>query len=98
MVELNTVGVGLGLSFTTQTLPDGNIVPAINSVDVNVDIDRNDLDIHIWGNIWSDFASMFEVFFKGAVVDGINSAINDVLTNEIPTYANSYLASTDGIS
>lgn len=70
-VKMETVGIGLGLSFTTQTLPDGRVVPAVNSVDVNVDINRNDIDIKIWGNIWSDFASAFEIFFKSTVVQGI---------------------------
>ena len=67
-VKMDTVNIGVGLQFTTQTLPDGRIVPAINSVDVLVDIDRDDIDIKIWGNIWADFAAAFEIFFKSTVV------------------------------
>lgn len=63
------------MSFTTQTLPDGRIVPALNSVDVVVDLNRYDIDIKIWGNIWSDFASAFEVFFVGTVADMIDDEI-----------------------
>jgi hypothetical protein len=39
---------------------------------VTTDIDRWDVNIKIWGNIWSDFASAFEVFFVGTVVDIID--------------------------
>ncbi len=47
----------------------------ITGVDVTTDIDRWDVNIKIWGNIWSDFASAFEVFFVGTVVDVIDSSI-----------------------
>ena len=63
------------MSFTTHTLPDGRIVPALNSVDVVVDLNRYDINIKIWGNIWSDFASAFEVFFVGTVADMIDDEI-----------------------
>jgi len=66
---MKTVNIGLGLSFKTQTLADGRIVPAVDAVDVLVDIDRNDIDIKIWGNIWADFAAAFEIFFKSTVVE-----------------------------
>jgi hypothetical protein len=68
-VIMDSINVGLGLSFTTQTLPDGRIVPMVKAVDVLVDINRDDIDIKIWGNIWSDFASAFEIFFKSTVVE-----------------------------
>ena len=44
------------------------MTPAVDAVDVLVDIKRHDIDIKIWGNIWSDFASAFEIFFKSTVV------------------------------
>ena len=95
---MSTVGIGLGLSFTTQTLPNGNIVPAVNAVDVNVDINRNDIDIKIWGNIWSDFASMFEVFFKSTVVQGIQDAVATTLTTTVPEFLNDFVAEQGGVN
>ena len=68
-VDMNTVDIGVGLSFSLQTLPDGRVVPAVNSVDLLVDIDRWDIRIHMFGNFWTDLASLFEVFFKSVVVD-----------------------------
>jgi hypothetical protein len=60
-------------------LPDGRTVPAIAGVDITTEINRFDVNIKIWGNIWSDFASAFEVFFVGTVVDAIDSAITTAL-------------------
>ena len=97
-VDMNTVKIGLGLSFTTQTLPTGKVVPAVNSVDVIVDINRNDINIHIHGNIWSDFASMFEIFFKSTVVQGIQDAVATVLTTTVPDSLNSFIATQGGES
>ena len=93
---METVAIGLGLSFTTQTLADGRIVPAVNSVDVLVDINRDDIDIKIWGNIWADFAAAFEIFFKSTVVGLIQDGVKDALTTTVPAYVNSSFAQTDG--
>lgn len=93
---MEDISIGLGLSFATQTLPDGRVVPKVTAVDVLVDIDRSDIDIKIWGNIWSDFASAFEIFFKSTVVDLINDTVKDTLTGTIPDYINQMFAATDG--
>lgn len=74
-VIMDTVDIGVGLSFKTQTLADGNVVPAVDAVDVTVNINRNDINIKIWGNIWADFASAFEIFFKSTVVQEIQDGI-----------------------
>ena len=97
-VVMKKMSIGMGLSFTTQTLPNGAIVPAVNAVDVLVDIDRSDIDIKIWGNIWSDFASAFEIFFKGTVVDMIRDGVRDTLTTTVPTFANDFIAKQAGVT
>lgn len=95
-VIINTIEVGFGLQFETQTLANGRVVPMINGVDISTDIDRFDVDIKIWGNIWSDFASAFEVFFVGTVVDLIDSSITYALQTGIPTVSSAELAKTNG--
>jgi len=95
-VIMDSINVGLGLSFTTQTLPDGRVVPKVNAVDVLVDINRDDIDIKIWGNIWSDFASAFEIFFKSTVVELIQDTVKDTLTTTVPDYINAMLVANDG--
>jgi len=95
-VLMNQVNVQLGLKFTTQTLPDGQIVPAVESVDVIVDIDKDDIDIQIHGNIWSTFASWFEWLFKSEIVDLIREGVEASLTTIVPEVINGALATTDG--
>ena len=87
-VDINTVKIGVGLQFTTQTLPDGRVVPGVNAVDIVVDIDDDDIDIHISGNIWSDFASLFESLFKGTIAGMIKDEVRDALQSEIPQVGN----------
>ena len=95
-VIMDTVNIGLGLSFSTQTTPSGHVVPAVSAVDVLVDINRNDINIQIWGNIWSDFAAAFEIFFKSTVVDLIQDTVRDTLSTTIPAALNSELATMNG--
>ena len=97
-VDLEKIKLQLGVSFTTQTLADGRIVPAIDTVDVIVDIDRNDLKFHIHGNIWTDIASIFEPLFKGAVLDEITSQLNNAMKVTAPTLANAFIAGTEANS
>ena len=95
-VEIDTVEIQFGIRFENEVLPDGRTVPKIAGVDIISDIDRYDVDIKIYGNIWSDFASAFEVFFVGTVVDLINDTITTALQTDIPQFANGYIDKTDG--
>ena len=71
-------------------------MPAVSAVDVLVDINRNDIDIKIWGNIWADFAAAFEIFFKSTVVGLIQDTVRDTLTTYIPDYLNTEFATMNG--
>ena len=95
-VKMDTVNIGMGLSFSTQTTDDGKVVPAVSAVDVLVDINRDDIDIKIWGNIWSDFASAFEIFFKSTVVDLIQDTVRDTLSTTVPQMLNDEMKTLDG--
>jgi len=57
---------------------------AVDSVDVVVDIDRDDIKMHIGGGFYTDLASIFEVFFKSTVVDSIIEHITYALQTTIP--------------
>jgi len=72
------------------------MVPLIKAVKINMDIDRRDIDIHIHGNIWSDFASLFEVFFKGTVIDMIEDTVEAGLNIGIPLVGNTLMTKLDG--
>lgn len=95
-VDLNTILIQFGLSFSTQTLEDGRIVPKITGVDIKVDIDRFDINIKLGGNIWADLGSMFEVFFVGTVAGMIEDDIKLTLSTGIPEVSNKILRYSDG--
>lgn len=97
-VIMKTINLGLGLSFTDQVLPDGRTVPAVTSYDILVDINRDDIDIKIWGNLWADMAAACEIFFKSTVVHAIQDTMTVILTTGVPTAINYGFAYTDGQS
>jgi hypothetical protein len=73
-VDMNKVKIGFGLQFNTQIAPDGRQLMMVDTVDIIIDIDRNDIRLHISGNWLSDLGNIFTIFFKGPVVDLINAA------------------------
>lgn len=93
---MNKIGLTVGLKFKTNTLPDGRMVPNIETVDINVNIDKNDIKIHLFGNLLTDLGSLFEVFFKGTVVDLITSTVQFTLETALPEIANSALNLSNG--
>jgi hypothetical protein len=73
------------------------MVPEVHSVDVKCEIDRHDIKIHLFGNLLTDFGSMFEVFFKGPMAKGIENAIKGTLNNVVPTTTNNIIGKLDGV-
>ena len=70
-------------------------MPAFESADVDVQINRSDIKITIWGNFWTDLASLFEIFFKGTVASEIEDNVRIALETTLPQVATSYVASTE---
>jgi len=68
----------------------------VDSVDIVVDIDRNDIKLHIGGGFWTDLASIFKVFFKGTVVNLIRDSVTAALQTTIPAVTNAALIKNDG--
>jgi hypothetical protein len=95
-VDMNQVDIEIGLAFSTRTLDDGHIVPYVESVDVQVEINRNDIKIHIMGNLLTDMAALFEVFFKGTVANIIEKAVYVALDSEVPKVTNAMIGALDG--
>lgn len=52
---------------------------AIDTVDVLVNIDKNDIKLHIGGGFLEDLASIFKIFFKGTVVKEIRDQVTTAL-------------------
>ena len=91
-VDMNTIDVETGLSFSTRILPNGNIVPFVTSVDVVCSINRYDINIKLWGNFWTDLASAAEVFFVGTVAGLLEDTISSTLSISIPKVINDMIA------
>ena len=91
-VDMNTIDVETGLSFSTRILPNGNIVPFVTSVDVVCSINRFDINIKLWGNFWTDLASAAEVFFVGTVAGLLEDTISSTLSISIPKVINDMIA------
>lgn len=72
------------------------MVPLIEAVKVDMDIDRRDIDIHLHGNIWTDFGSLFEVFFKGTVISMIEDTAEAAMNTGIPLIGNTIMTKLDG--
>jgi len=68
----------------------------VDTVDVVVDINRNDIKLHIGGGFWSDIGSIFTVFFKSTVVNMIRDSVTAALTTKIPAIANAVFIRNDG--
>ena len=60
-----------------------------------MDIDRRDIDIDIKGNLWADLSNLFEVFFKGSVIDQIQATAEAAMNTGIPTIGNGLMESFD---
>jgi len=95
-VIINEILVQFGLGFGTTDTADGRRIPYITGVDIDTKINRFDINIQIWGNIWSDLASLFEVFFVGTVADLIESAIVFGLQTGIPAVTNHFIGISNG--
>lgn len=95
-VDMKDVKIVVGLSFSTLTLSDGRVVPAVSAVDVDFEISRRHLDIHLHGNLWADLGDLFEVFFKGTVIDLIQDTVVTTLNAGIPAISTAVMTKTDG--
>jgi len=95
-VDINQIDIQFGIKFDLNTLPDGRMVPSISGVDIENHINRFDINIKLGGNLITDFASLFEVFFVGTVADLIEETINLTLNTGIPLVADTVLNYTDG--
>lgn len=95
-VDMNTIKIQAGLRFSIQTLKDGRVVPAFESADVDVEIKRSDIKIHLHGSFWTGFAALFEGFFKGPIADAIESSLTTALSTTFPQVASSFAAKSDG--
>lgn len=96
-VDLNTIEVDVGIKFMVKELRNGKFVPRIDTVDVYCEINRFDINIHLFGNLVTDIGSLFEVFFVGTVAGMIEDTIKLTINQVVPLVANNVIDSTNGV-
>jgi hypothetical protein len=96
-VDMNTVDIEIGLAFSTTTLRSGHVVPHVDAVDVKCNINRFDINIKLWGDFITDFASLFEAFFVGTVATLIEDTIKITLNRGVPLITNQVIDATNGV-
>jgi hypothetical protein len=95
-VDMESIEIGFGLAFKTTNSTAGRQILYVDTVDVTVNINKDDIKLHIGGGFWTDLASLFEVFFKSKVVSEINDNIKKALTTTLPVIANKALNANNG--
>ena len=92
-VSINAI-VGL----TTQTLPNGKVVPAFTVPNVTVDLPKEHISIHIRGNIVAKIADAFKVLFVSTVRDQITAHLSERVKMALPPILNDIAAKQNGQS
>ena len=77
------MSVGLQLGVTTQTLPNGKVVPAVKVISSSVNLPMNHISLSIHGNAIAKFASLFKSLFMRTVRNTITSQINKELQTQV---------------
>jgi len=94
--DFNTVDIGFGLGFKTQTSPDGRQLMAVESVSVIVDIIKDDVELHIGGSFATDMANIIKPIIRGIVCDEIVSNLKMALQKTAPNAINKQLVANNG--
>lgn len=71
-------------------------MPHVTAVDIICGVDRFDINIKLWGNLWTDLASLAEVFFVGTVAGLIEDVLYTTLNTGVPLFLNSISRTTEG--
>ena len=95
-VNLQRLKLQVGIGFSTQKLLDGRTLPSITTVDVQFMISEQDIQVHLHGNVWSEFAGSFISFFKGPMIKLIETSNQKAITLALPTAVNGAIANSNG--
>ena len=95
-VDLQRLKLQVGIGFTTQKLLDGRTLPAIQTVDVQFMISEQDIQVHLHGNVWSEFAGSFISFFKGPMIKLIESSNQKAINIALPSAVNGAVVKSNG--
>ena len=95
-VDLQRLKLQVGVGFATQKLLDGRMLPSITTVDVQFMISEQDIQVHLHGNVWSEFAGSFISFFKGPMIKLIETSNQKAINIALPLAVNSAINLSKG--
>jgi hypothetical protein len=76
------------VGLTTQTLSNGEVVPAFTVPKVDVNLPKSGIKIHIHGNAAASIADAFKSLFMGTIRDEITKNLKDIISKELPPALN----------
>ena len=97
-VDISRMSVHTTLGLTTQTLSNGEVVPAFTVPEVSVNLPKDGIKIHIHGNAAASIADAFKSLFMGTIRDEITKNLRDIISKELPPAINKVLADQKGIT
>lgn len=94
--DISNFTVKCTVGLTTQTLPDGKVVPAFSTPYIYFDLPKKHISIHIHGNVIANIAESFKKLFMGTIRDEITSSLNSVIKKELPPALDKLVAKQKG--
>lgn len=84
------------MGFSTTTMPDGREIPLIYGHNVQVHIDRKDMNIKIHGNMLANAINIITPYIQGTVSGLVETALLKTIGETVPQVVNQDLQETDG--
>lgn len=95
-VDINTIEIDAGLSFSTTVLPSGHVVPYVTGADVYTHINRFDIVVKLQGNYITEIGEIAQIFFQGTIADLLEKEIINALNVTVPGAFNKAIAFSNG--
>jgi len=97
-VDISHMSVKATIGVTTQKLANGKTVPSFTMSNVNVDLPKDHLNIHVHGNVVAKIADAFKKLFIGTIRDEITKNLKDLLVKQVPPQLNKIVAEQQGFT
>lgn len=96
-MTMTNVKIDVTIKLTTQSKPDGKLLPAISAQDVKILIDKKHCFVKLKGkNVIVKVLSLFENKLNQIIIDQITPILITMLSEDIPKSINLKLMETNG--
>jgi hypothetical protein len=84
LVHINKVTFEADVKLTTKTNSEGSVVLGVEVKDMELEMDKDDIIVTMWGDSHSDFANVMKILYK----DDMRSAITKAAQDKLDTITN----------